>query len=153
MKTILVGLDLSSSSGPVAQCAIAIASSFRAEIIFLHVVNIPIPLGDYRFSNDEMFCDGNPRHRIVLNLMKGYALMAEKAGVHALTEVRDGPEVPTILSVAHDCSADLVVLGQRTHGALHEIFGGSVPRGVAKLCDVPVLLVPVASKELFQTVA
>jgi nucleotide-binding universal stress UspA family protein len=53
-----------------------------------------------------------------------------------------GPVVEKILEHAERLASDFIVLYSKRHGALHDLFAGSVARGVLKGAAVPVVLVP-----------
>ncbi|MHB1862098.1 MAG: universal stress protein [Gemmatimonadaceae bacterium] len=53
----------------------------------------------------------------------------------------DGPPDTTIARVAHDCHADLIVLGLGEHRMVDRWFGGETALRVLRLADVPVLAV------------
>jgi nucleotide-binding universal stress UspA family protein len=66
-------------------------------------------------------------------------------GLGARTIVRSGDPAPTILDVADDVGADLVVVGTRGHGGQAELLPDSVARTVAGRAERPTLVVPAAA--------
>jgi nucleotide-binding universal stress UspA family protein len=56
-----------------------------------------------------------------------------------------GAVVEKILEHAARLASELIVLYSKRHGALHDLFAGSVARGVLKGAAVPVVLVPMQS--------
>jgi nucleotide-binding universal stress UspA family protein len=66
-------------------------------------------------------------------------------GLGAHTIVRSGDPAPTILDVADDVDADLVVVGTRGHGGQAEMLPDSVARTVAGQAERPTLVVPAAA--------
>ena len=56
--------------------------------------------------------------------------------------VRSGDPAATLLEVADDVDADLVVVGTRGHGGPDELLLGSVARTVADRARRPTLVVP-----------
>ena len=65
-------------------------------------------------------------------------------GLRAPTIVRHGDPASTILEVAGEVDADLVVLGGRSHDGQAELLPDSVDRAVAGRADRPTLVVPAA---------
>ena len=55
----------------------------------------------------------------------------------------EGMVADTLMKVAADVGADLVVVGRRGHGGFSELVLGSVSHTLNHPCDVPVVIVPV----------
>ena len=66
-------------------------------------------------------------------------------GLARRTIVRSGDPAPTILEVADDVDADLVVVGTRGHAGQAELLPDSVARTVAGRAERPTLVVPAAA--------
>jgi nucleotide-binding universal stress UspA family protein len=66
-------------------------------------------------------------------------------GVGVQVIVRSGEPAPTLLEVADDLDADLVVVGTRGRGGPGELLLGSVARTVADRARRPTLVVPAAA--------
>ena len=56
-------------------------------------------------------------------------------------ELHEGPEAETILKVAENCEADLILMGQRGFGAVKGFLVGSVSRKVIHYASCPVMVV------------
>ncbi len=69
--------------------------------------------------------------------------VATAAGVAAsVTVVGDRPAV-TLVRVAEDCGARMIVVGSRGEGPITGALLGSVPHKLIQISPVPVLVVPV----------
>lgn len=60
----------------------------------------------------------------------------------AVTELREGPVVPSILEAARDSNADLIVMGSHGKGGFERLALGSVTEKVLRKAPCPVLVVP-----------
>jgi nucleotide-binding universal stress UspA family protein len=73
------------------------------------------------------------------------AVLAREAGLEAEPlVVADAPEIPvseTIVRIARERESPAVIVGERAHGRLGEVFLGSVSRGVIRYAPCPVLVV------------
>ncbi len=146
MKTIVAALDLSPRSSQVAETAISLAAAFRGDVIFIHVVNTVSVVTEYCIPSFVERADFESEKKALLDALRVHAQEAERIGVNSEIEVVEGPEAKTILERAHELDADIIVLGQPSHGAFHELFGSSVAQGIARAADIPVLLVPAAKR-------
>ena len=63
-------------------------------------------------------------------------------GVSCDARLVDGEPAPTIMELADEVGATLVVVGRRGRGGLAELVLGSVPRRLTHHCEHPVLVVP-----------
>lgn len=61
-----------------------------------------------------------------------------------ITRVEEGPAAETIIKVADEIKADMIIMGTRTrtHSALGRFFVGSTAQSVMQLTNRPVLIVP-----------
>ena len=65
---------------------------------------------------------------------------ATSGGVSADTCLEEGPSVTTILEVARDQHADLIVMGSHGRGGITRVLLGSVTEGVLRHTHVPVMV-------------
>jgi nucleotide-binding universal stress UspA family protein len=73
------------------------------------------------------------------------AELARKAGFEAeALVVAEEPEIPisdTIVSIAHEREAPAIIVGERAHGRLGEVFLGDISRDVIRKAPCPVIVV------------
>ena len=67
--------------------------------------------------------------------------MADRLG-DVPTAVAQGPAAPTLLDIAGEIVADLIVTGRRGRGDLAELVIGSVSHDLVHLASLPVVVVP-----------
>jgi nucleotide-binding universal stress UspA family protein len=87
----------------------------------------------------------DPRHRQAESLRAAVLDRIRVLGAAALEDavrVEIGPPARTIVRVAHQAGAGLIVLGLGRHGAMDRWAGHEVALQVARLAHVPVLAVP-----------
>jgi len=72
---------------------------------------------------------------------------AERAGVHAETEVRHGNPATEICAVATDRNPRMIVVGSHGWGILESMLLGSVTEGLVHHAPCPVLVVPGAEAD------
>ncbi len=65
----------------------------------------------------------------------------------ASVEVEEGDPAGTILQMAEESKADLVVMGTHSKGALAHAFLGSVAESVLQRIKIPVFIIPIPEKK------
>jgi nucleotide-binding universal stress UspA family protein len=145
MKTILVPIDFSDVTERVIATAREYADALKAKVILLHVTE---PEPDFvGFEPGPMAI----RQAVARDFKAEHQKLDELKSTfspdhHVLALHIQGPLVDKILSQATEHHADLIVMGSHGHGALFELFVGSVTSGVLKNSACPVLVVPSAKK-------
>jgi nucleotide-binding universal stress UspA family protein len=131
---ILLATDGSECSENAAQFLTRFRFSGKDEIVILHVVS-DIPYDDdYRAQIRHVIKKVAPK---ILNAsMKTLRPLGTK--ISSLEE--EGPPDTTIIRVATDSAADLIVMGARGLKGIKSLFLGSVTRSVAINSPIPVLV-------------
>jgi universal stress protein A len=142
MKTILVPVDFSEVTPRVMETAAAFARDLKATIFLLHVVPPPVVMTAYGITKDHIPDFLGQEQEQARKELKIYRedLLAQGMEVSALTV--QGPPIESILLVAKEHEADMLVMGSHGHGAFYEFIVGSTTRGVLKGFPGPVVLVP-----------
>ena len=141
LRHLLVGVDHSQASRTALELAADVAASLGGSLSVLEVVEYvpPFPL------DEPTEAGGGHQGRVAETAMA--LLEAEVRGVRARgvgvqVVVRSGDPAATLLEVADDVDADLVVVGTRCHPRPDELLLGSVARTVADRARRPTLVVP-----------
>jgi len=140
MKKILYATDFSKNAEKALHFALKIAEIHHAELIMLHVFDIP-PVW------------GNPQIKYPVEMAKQDSERWESA-LHELFEqfisdinptfvaIENTSAVNGILSVIKKHKPDLVITGTKGESLLKEIFIGSTTKALVKQSPVPVLAIP-----------
>ncbi|WP_294818509.1 universal stress protein [uncultured Flavobacterium sp.] len=147
MKQILFPTDFSEAANTAFIYALKFADSFNAELVILHVYDLPIvetpampettaEIFDIVEMNQfESFRDELPKlHRIAESKNLGHVMMRNV--------LLYGDLVYNINKVCADENIDLVVMGTKGASGLKETFIGSVTASVIANVKVPVLGIP-----------
>lgn len=137
IKSILVPLDFGQTSSTATELAIELAQAFDAELILLHVCELPVyPYMEFMLSTNDL----------VSTIERGAALRLEEAKQllqarvpRARSVLRMGVPWQEIIAAIEESRPDLVVMG--THGrkgVVHAVLG-SVAEKIVRLSSVPVL--------------
>ena len=142
MKTIVALVDFSDVAFKVLLQAQTLATAFQSEVVILHVVEPqPMLVGMgvtptiMREPSTEEFAMDQEK---LLELRDSMT----KVGIKATADQIQGPTVDKIISETERLGADLIIIGSHGHGALYNLFVGSVTEAVLKRSKCPVLVVP-----------
>jgi nucleotide-binding universal stress UspA family protein len=142
MKTILTAIDFSPSSKGVLDQALALARTFEARLVILHVVQPP-PVTDADIGGTMSVA------------YTGIAADAADQRLHALQKRMQKSSLPVdvdhivghpgnaIVEFAARRRANYIVLGSHGHGAFYELVVGSTAMHVLKRATCPVIIVPI----------
>ncbi|RTE64833.1 universal stress protein [Amphritea opalescens] len=156
IKTILYASDLGENSIEAFYIALNEASKHNAQLVFLHVVE-PANAATKTFVEgylsspglSEMRSEGIEKIKALMKNRIETFCQDELAGAslqyQPLTRLEEGPIAETIINIAKELDADLIVMGTRTrtHSLLGRFFLGSAAQAVLQLADRPVLAVPI----------
>ena len=137
---VLVCLDGSALAETALPHAQTLASAEEAEIVLLRVS--ANPAAEFSFS------DPGIAHTIVeeqeaetLAYMQSARGKLQRAGFRTSFLIRQGPIAETILHVAADCRADVIVISTHGRSGIKRWLLGSVADRVVTHSDIPVLLI------------
>lgn len=136
-KKILVAVDGSEVSQRAADFAIAIASKLQSEMLFVNVVGASTVEKNYRIPADMI----GSLETMGSEMLSRCEKVAKEHGIQASTLEVDGEPAEEILDNAKKSNCDCIVMGKSGLGKIEKLFMGSVSDQVAKLSDVPVILV------------
>ena len=151
MKKVLIALDYDPTAQSVAERGFLMADSMGAETILLHVISEPIHYSSALYSpilGFNGYIDLSPLELNNIDTLKKaseHYLQKMKQhlgnnGIHTL--VRDGDFAETILNVAKEKHADIIVMGSHSRKWLENIIMGSVVEKVLKHTTLPLFIIP-----------
>lgn len=135
-KRILVATDFSQGAEAALSWAKAVAAAFKAEVVLLHVLDLS------RFP--PSIASAPTREDVVAHVRTESEREMAKAVERfpgAQPFMREGPARSTILEVASEVEADLIVMGTHGHTGLTHVLFGSVAEHVVRHSRIPVLTV------------
>jgi nucleotide-binding universal stress UspA family protein len=136
-KNIVLAFDGSKFSNKALQCAKSISERFEATLWLVHVFRNPSDLLGYN-DYEKLYARRKSAAQAVLDDAR------QKFGTTTFIvneELREGHESESILKVAENCEADLIVMGTRGLGAVKGFLVGSVSRKVIHYASCPVMVV------------
>lgn len=144
LRHLLVGVDRSETSRMALELAADVAAALGGSLSVLEVVEYvpPFPLG----SSTAVTSEGDEQAPgRAMELLEAEVRDVRERGVGVQVIVRSGDPAVTLLDVADDVDADLVVVGTRGRGGPAELLLGSVARTVADRARRPTLVVPASA--------
>jgi nucleotide-binding universal stress UspA family protein len=136
MKTIVVGYDDTEAAKRALERAATLAQAFGSKLIITSVAAVLAPAGHGMSAVDPV--DSPEVHEAELAEARTFLAAL---GLEAELVPGIGHPVTTIVDLADERDADLIVVGTRELGAVQRLFGGSVSAGVSKHAHCDVLIV------------
>ena len=139
IRQILCPTDFSTPSARAFEHALVLAEWYRAPVTVLHVLPEPVvaaPALAYGFT--PALVDGSLRDAVQADLASLVG-PANRAGLHAVTDLRDGNPATQTVRVAQEIGADLIVMGVHGRNALDLRVFGSTTNHVVRQATCPVL--------------
>ena len=137
LKNIVLAFDGSEYSNRALKYAKTFAERFEATLWLVHIFSHTSDLLGY--EDYEKFYSKRKSG--------GQALLDEalqklsNTRLDVREKLQEGPEAESILNIAKNCQADLIVMGTRGHGTLKGLLVGSVSRKVIHHSFCPVMVV------------
>jgi len=145
MKTLLVPIDFSATSGRSLETAATLAQALEAHLVVLHALQPIAPVGDPMMMPD-MAQIGEMQKNAEREARMQLTRACEKISAHGVTiesQLLDGPATAAILDRARALPADLIIMGSHGHTALYDLLLGGTSHAVLKKAPCPVVIVPV----------
>ena len=153
----LITLDYDPSAFKVAETGFSLAKTMGAEITLLHVTSDPIyyTMVDHitimGFSSQMRNSDEIPQEKMELKKLSQQFLDKTKlqlgdAGVQTL--LKEGDCAQSILDIANDMKADVIIMGSHSNRGLKNKTMGSVTEKVLINTTIPVLIIPTKKHSL-----
>lgn len=150
-SVILVPTDFGDAADRAFDYGVELAKRFDAEVVLLHSFEIPL-IG---FPDGATVATAELTSRIVQSAQGALdeAVATRKdAGAAVRALLRQGDPSQTVLSVAQEIGADLIVMGTHGRRGLPRALIGSVAEKVVRTAPVPVLIVHAHDVERPETV-
>jgi nucleotide-binding universal stress UspA family protein len=137
-KTIVVGIDEEEASQRALERAAELAQAPDAELVVTSVAPVRTGMAASHGVGPWNTADSPADHRAELD--KAQQKLSGR-DVHAEFVLGAGEPAETIIDLADERDADLIVVGTREPGMVERVLGGSVSRAVARKAHVDVLIV------------
>ena len=151
MKNILIALDFDPTAQKVAEIGFTLGENKDASITLLHVIADPSYYASTVYDPIMGFggyANLNLLSPDIINELKKESLeFLEKSkqhlgGENIKTLVKEGSIAQTILQVAEELNADIIVMGSHSKRWLENMLMGSITEYVLHHSSVPLLIIP-----------
>jgi nucleotide-binding universal stress UspA family protein len=136
MKTIVVGYDQTDAAKRALDRAVELAQAFGSKLIVTSVAPLLAPVGRGMGGVDPV--DSPDLHRAELEHVR---VQLEGTGLDVELQPAVGEPADTIVELAEERKADLIVVGTREPGVLERLLGQSVSQAVSRRAHCDVLIV------------
>ncbi|MDR1876686.1 MAG: universal stress protein [Flavobacteriaceae bacterium] len=142
MKSLIVPVDFSESTGYILNEAVYYAKATQSKIYLLHVASLDLGfvIGDIGFQYLPELEEAGMREE-TKELVKYEELLKEE-GVEVEIIIKQGTPADVIIKETEAKGANLIIMGSHGRGVIMEAILGSVSKDVIKGSKVPVLIVP-----------
>jgi nucleotide-binding universal stress UspA family protein len=138
LTRIVATTDFSDTADVALEWAMALASQHGASLCLVHALTLPAPLPDYVPSGTDF---GQEMHQIALRKLEETAARVRAAGIAVDLEVPIGVPSQSIVRIAEEENAELLVLGTRGLTGITHLLLGSTAERVVQRAPCPVLTV------------
>ena len=142
MEKIIVAVDFSDIATLAIDYAASFALAFKSHVHILHVEPPALSYIGNEILPPVMPMENEEENERVKRDLLAMAEYLQQRGVDADYELVKGPIAETIVEIATNYQADLIILGAHNHGFLYRAFIGSVSTGVLKHSPCPVMIIP-----------
>lgn len=145
LEKILVAVDGSDHALKAVDYAASIAGSMNAELHILFVLKSQsLPKGLLNYADAEHIIGGNKEilEAMADDIISSAKTRAAKSSANNITtQVKNGPVARSIVAIAKETNADMIVIGTRGMGNIEATLRGGVSHRVELLAKCPVLSV------------
>lgn len=142
MKKILVPTDFSEHALMASKVAAQLAKKTNAQIIFLHIVDLPVYEGDMPFHEYQNIAESLFVLKATKKNFKELFQQPFLKGVKYAEAVQYNNVYDSIAEQAEKHKVDLIIMGSHgTKGVIDDLFIGSNTEKVVRLSKIPVLTV------------
>ena len=139
---IMAALDLSTTTPAVLRETRMWARRMEAQIYLIHVTEPDPDFVGYGAGPESVRLAVAHKFTRAHQQIEKAAAELRQEGLDATALLLQGATSETILRETDNLSVDVILMGTRAHGTLHDIFMGSVSKGVIQKSTRPILLIP-----------
>ena len=140
MKTILVATDFSAVALNASNYAVAMASTIQADILLLHVYNLPVNYNEIPVATNVEMLQQDAEND--MNRLKDELIQKSGGKINVTTEVRMGLFFPELKTVCERIKPYAVITGSQGTTAAERVLLGSHAVQAMKHLEWPLITVP-----------
>ena len=138
LQSVLVPTDFSQSSDEALRYALAFAKQFHAEVMLLHVTEVPPGTAEGGIAITPGMIE--EMNRRAAERLSALSSGVQPRGVPIRTLVRTGAPYHEIVEAARDEDADMIILSTHGRTGLKRLFLGSTAERVVRHAPCPVIV-------------
>lgn len=143
MQNIMIALDYGEGQSEILTAGLKLASKFSSSVFLVHVAAPEPDFAGYevgpQYIRDEVAKELRKEHR----WLQKYKEQFQAMDVSTEALLIQGSTSEVLLEEIRKLNIDLLILGNRKHGFLHNLFLGSTKDKIIDENEVPILLVPI----------
>lgn len=140
MKTILVATDFSSAALNASNYAAAMASTIQADILLLHVYNLPVNYNEIPVAMNVEVLQQDAENK--MNRLKEQLIQKADGKINVTTEIKMGLFFPELKTVCEKIKPYAVITGSQGTTAAERLLLGSHAVQAMKHLEWPLITVP-----------
>jgi nucleotide-binding universal stress UspA family protein len=148
MNKILIPTDFSDCANHASTLAIQFAKKIKAEVVFLHLMSVPIDWIHVDSERDKFYSDITKNVNHAHHLLDGLVSQAEHEKVSAKKHIQLEHSIHKMLEYAEYVGCDLIIAGSHGASGPKELFLGSFAQRIVRVSHIPTLIVKESTKVL-----
>jgi nucleotide-binding universal stress UspA family protein len=147
MKNIAVGIDFTDAREPVLEAGSELALALGAKLHLIHIIAPEPTFMGYAAYSYPGIDERAEELEMEKTEIQGMIDQLRLEDVDAYGYMRPGETVKTLIEFAGDREAGMIVVGTHSRKLLSRILLGSTAEGVVRHSKIPVVVVPIATKD------
>jgi nucleotide-binding universal stress UspA family protein len=150
IKNVLIVLDSDPTALKIAEVGFMMAKSMNAKVVLMHILNRLVTYSLDILKLDSLQVEDVKEMKTILTDFLDESV--EKYGTNENQKiVKQGDFAVSLINVANEMAADIIIMGSQSSKWLEEIVMGRITNEELQLSKIPILIIPTKKHERLYT--